>query len=351
MTVQHVFTSGRQGNTGATGAAAFTTTLGFTMPAQDGATTVNPIVGSSAWMAVGQFLFVPTAGWLKVTVLPDIGHVTLVNPVGIIQLAAPGTVIGAVAVSAAGAVGPVATAFTTVASPGFTMPTQDGATTVSVPLTSPPGSTWLAVGSTIFIATAGYLKITALPDGTHATVVNPTGYPGNVVSGTVIASGVGVQAAGIQGAGGTNGTNGATGVAGPTGAGPCGSVGFGPATGALAVAGDAVSLVVACATSDRDYFIEARCFARMTVQGGVFFLNDYWTQSAKFAVRNDAGVLTIDNSQFNAQMGSGQMTVSIQMAMQATISGTNVLISAIGNGNNSATPVNVKIVADVWSLT
>jgi hypothetical protein len=85
---------------GAPGQPAFTTTTGFTMPTQDGATTVNPLVGNSTWMAVGQLLFIATAGWLKVTAIPDTTHVTLVNPIGIVQFVSPGAVIGAVSVTA-----------------------------------------------------------------------------------------------------------------------------------------------------------------------------------------------------------------------------------------------------------
>src|ERR1019366_2922232 len=84
---------------GAPGQPAFTTTTGFTMPAQDGATTVNLLVGNSTWMAVGELLFIASAGWLKVTAIPDVTHVTLVNPITIVQIASPGTVIGAVSVT------------------------------------------------------------------------------------------------------------------------------------------------------------------------------------------------------------------------------------------------------------
>jgi|ERR1019366_778065 hypothetical protein len=102
----HIITIAKQGNPGSNGQNAFTTTTGFTMPAQDGITQINPLMGNSTWMAVGQFLFVAGAGWLTVTALPDGTHATLVNPIGIVQIAAPGVVIGAAAVSAAGAVGP-----------------------------------------------------------------------------------------------------------------------------------------------------------------------------------------------------------------------------------------------------
>src|ERR1019366_987930 len=233
-------------------------------------------------------------------------------------------------------------AFTTVAAPGFIMPTQDGATPVSVPLTSPPGSTWLTVGATIFIATAGYLQVTAILDVTHVTVVNPIGYSGNAVSGIVIAAGVGVQAAGIKG------IDGLTGGTGATGAGPCGSFGTGPVTGTMdPTVGAAITLPVPCITANRCYRIVATCIARSEQAGGPAPLNDSWTQRITVLARNDAGVLTISNNGtaiFTDQaIGEPSMVTGGSMALQAVASGTNINILAIGNYY-----INVTLSSDTW---
>lgn len=75
---------GAQGETGAAGADgtdgvnAFTTlTAQFTMPAE-GANVVAA-VANSTWMALGQIVYVTTAGWMRVAALPSALSVTLTN--------------------------------------------------------------------------------------------------------------------------------------------------------------------------------------------------------------------------------------------------------------------------------
>lgn len=69
---------GAAGADGTDGVNAYTTvTTGFNMPAIAGSQTVA--VGSSAWMAVGQVLYVQNAGYLQVTAKPSTTSVTLLN--------------------------------------------------------------------------------------------------------------------------------------------------------------------------------------------------------------------------------------------------------------------------------
>jgi len=69
---------GTDGNSGSNGISAFTiTTASFVMPAEGGNVTV-PVL-SSAWMVVGEPLFVLVAGTFKVVAIPDGISVTLKN--------------------------------------------------------------------------------------------------------------------------------------------------------------------------------------------------------------------------------------------------------------------------------
>lgn len=71
--------NGNDGTDGAAGANAFTTTTAsFVMPAE-GATVVIP-VGSSAFVALGQPVFIPVAGTLLVSAIPGATSLTLQNP-------------------------------------------------------------------------------------------------------------------------------------------------------------------------------------------------------------------------------------------------------------------------------
>lgn len=92
-------TPGAPGAAGANGQNAYTLTgAAFTMPAE-GAIAPSLLVGNSAFMAVGEFVFLQTIGTLQVTAIVDGTHVTLKNPkntgTGEYQFnAAPGTVAG-----------------------------------------------------------------------------------------------------------------------------------------------------------------------------------------------------------------------------------------------------------------
>lgn len=70
---------GSDGADGANGVNAYTTlSAAFTMPAEGA--TVSASVGSSAWMVVGQTLYVQTAGYMEVSSIPNVNAVVLRNP-------------------------------------------------------------------------------------------------------------------------------------------------------------------------------------------------------------------------------------------------------------------------------
>lgn len=69
---------GTDGTNGTDGVSSFTTTTAvFTMPAVS--STVSVSVGSTAWMAGGQTLYVQTAGYMTVTTITDSTTVVLTN--------------------------------------------------------------------------------------------------------------------------------------------------------------------------------------------------------------------------------------------------------------------------------
>jgi hypothetical protein len=94
------------GISGVAGTSAYTTTTApFTQPTAGSTVTVT--VGATGWMAQGQNLFIPTAGYLSVSLVIDATHVVLTNS-GTTGNASSGTVITSGAqVSPAGSIGPI----------------------------------------------------------------------------------------------------------------------------------------------------------------------------------------------------------------------------------------------------
>ena len=90
---------------GQNGANAFTTlTASFTMPSAG--STVTATVGNTGWMAQGQNIYIPAAGYFSVSVVTDSTHVVLINS-GTSGNASSGTTIATSSqVSPAGSVGP-----------------------------------------------------------------------------------------------------------------------------------------------------------------------------------------------------------------------------------------------------
>lgn len=107
---------------------------------------------------------------------------------------------------------------------GFTQPAVSSTVSVSVASTG-----WMVVGAVVYVATAGYFSVSSITSGTVVVLTN-LGYTGNAAPTTVIASGVGVGAGGLDGAQGPTGATGPTGPTGPTGTagspGPTGPTGL-----------------------------------------------------------------------------------------------------------------------------
>jgi len=90
----------------------------------------------------------------------------------------------------------------TVTTQSFNMPAMGATVTVNV-----ANSEWMTIGQFLFVQTAGHLSVTAKPSTTSVTIQNEEtaggAYASNAAPATVIASGVQVSPAGIQGLGGT----------------------------------------------------------------------------------------------------------------------------------------------------
>jgi hypothetical protein len=202
----HVSPGGFIGPAGAGGAGlnAFTTlSAGFTQPAASATVSIN--VGTTAWMVVGQAIFILGGGYYTVSSVTDITHAVISN-LGYTGNAAPGaTVASGGGVVPSGLNGqPGVNAFT-ITSAAFTMPTIGSTVTVTVGVTG-----WMAQGQNVFIPGAGYFSVSIITDATHAVLTN-SGTTGNAAAGTVINSGAQVSPAG------SIGPTGAIGPQGPAG--------------------------------------------------------------------------------------------------------------------------------------
>ena len=196
----HVSPSGLQGPAGAGGAGlnAFTTlSASFTQPAVNASASVT--VGTTAWMAVGQIVYITAGGYYSVSSIADLTHVSLTN-LGYAGNAAPGaTVPTGNPVTPAGLIGPTGSNPYTTTTTSFTMPASGSSVTVSVVSTA-----FMVQGQNVYVQGAGYFTIASVTDATHVVLTNQ-GAPGNIVSGNTVASGAGVVSAGAQGSAGPGG--------------------------------------------------------------------------------------------------------------------------------------------------
>lgn len=87
-------------------------------------------------------------------------------------------------------------AFTTTTA-GFTMPAVSGSVNVAV-----ADSSWMSVGQVVFVVSAGYFTVNALPDSTHVSLTN-LGYNGNAAPTTGIAGSQKVSPGGLKGTDGS----------------------------------------------------------------------------------------------------------------------------------------------------
>lgn len=154
---------------GAAGIDAYTTTTsGFTMPAVSG--TVTVAVAESRWMAIGQCVYVQSAGYFWVTAKPTNTSVTLQN-IGLSSNAAPAaTIVTARTVAAAGEQGAIGSATAVSASmfhdSGATYAMTGAAIDVTgynaTPNAAAVGVTQSTANGTYTIATTGRYRVSAL---------------------------------------------------------------------------------------------------------------------------------------------------------------------------------------------
>ena len=204
-----LFPSPLPGATGVTGGNAYTTsTASFTQVAAGA--TVSVSVGSTAFMAVGQALFIQGAGYYNVTTIQSPTTV-LLTAIGPGQVVLAGVVVAtgqpvvpsgyAFSVLSGGTGTNGANAFTTLTSP-FNQVASGSNVSVTVASTA-----FMAVGQALFIATSGYYTVASITSSTVAvlttlaygdiastgtaiaagSLVTPSGYPGDAANASAIA--------------------------------------------------------------------------------------------------------------------------------------------------------------------
>lgn len=149
---------------GTQGESAFTFTNGtFVVPPLGNQVTVTVL--DTNWMAVGQTIFIATAGTFIVNNINSLTSVLLTYENISANTASGNTIATNSEVTPSGVPGSDgANAFTVVASPGFTVPALNGS--ASVPVAS---SAWISIGQEVFVQGAGYFLVTATADNTHFT--------------------------------------------------------------------------------------------------------------------------------------------------------------------------------------
>jgi len=204
----HVGPAGLIGPQGAGGAGlnAFTTlTTGFTQPAIGSNVTV--VVGTTAWMALNQGIYISGGGYYSVVTIGDLTHATVTN------LGSSGNAGAGSSVASGGNVTPAGTpgtagqnAFTTTTA-SYAQPTVGSTVSVTV------GSTaWMVQNQYVFINGGGTYTVASIASATVAVLLSVAA-TGNVSSGTVVPTGSAVSPSGPAG------PQGATGPQGPAGSG------------------------------------------------------------------------------------------------------------------------------------
>jgi hypothetical protein len=192
---------------GGPGLNAFTTlSASFTQPAVNATVTVN--IGTTAWMAPGQGIFIASGGYYTVSSIADLSHAVVTNVGGSVN-AAPGSTVtgsGTQIVSPAGIPGSTGVNAYTVTTANFTTPAAGSSATINV------GNTlWCSNGQNLFVAGAGYYQIASILSGTQLSATNLGANYGNTSGGTTINSGASVSPAGVIGPAGPAGPQGAAG--------------------------------------------------------------------------------------------------------------------------------------------
>jgi len=201
-----VSAAGPQGATGASGqglAAYDALSAGFTMPNAGANVTIS--IGSTAWVGIGQVLYVQSAGYLSVIAISsatqlNVQNLNYIGNAGSGTAIASGSHVGPGGLQGSqGAGGAGLNAYTTLTA-NYTQPLPGNNVNITVGT-----SAWAAVGSVVYVHTGGWYSVSAVPDLTHLTLTN-LGYVGNAVNGSTITAGSNaiVQPSGQMGPNGVN---------------------------------------------------------------------------------------------------------------------------------------------------
>jgi hypothetical protein len=187
---------------GASGKDSFSTlTSSFTQPAVNA--TVSIQVDKTAWMIVGQYLFIKGGGYYTVSSITDASDVVVTNLGYTGNAAVSSTVANSGGVSPGGVSGLNGTNAYSTTQANFTQPSSpSGTVTVTVDATG-----WMSQGQYVYIQSGGYYTISSITDSTHVVLTN-VGISGNATSGTTVSSGAKISPAGAQGASGSGGSGG-----------------------------------------------------------------------------------------------------------------------------------------------
>jgi len=191
--------------TGGTGRDSFTTlSANYTQPIVNGTVSIN--VATTAWMIVGQAIYVFAGGYYTVQSVTDISHAVAAN-LGYTGNAAPGAIVtgsGTQGVGPAGLAGQGGNSFTTIGA-AYTQPAVGSNVTVTLASTA-----WMVQNQYVFINGGGTYQVVNINDATHVILQNVAA-TGNVTSGSTVPIGSGVSPSGPPG------PQGATGIQGPSG--------------------------------------------------------------------------------------------------------------------------------------
>jgi len=202
----HVGPAGPIGPQGAGGPGlnAFTTlTTSFIQPAVSSPVII--VVGTTAWMAQGQGIYIAGGGYYSVVSVGDLTHVIITNSGTQGNATVGATVLAGGVVTPAGQPGTVGANAFTLTSASFAVPAIGSNITVSVYDTS-----WGSQGQTVFVTGAGYYQIASVISSTQFSLTN-LGYDGNAASGITVASGSDITPSGPIGPQGIAGAQGAAG--------------------------------------------------------------------------------------------------------------------------------------------
>src|SRR4029077_770637 len=138
----------------------------FTMPAAAANVTIS--IANTAWMAIGQVIYIASAGYFQVASITSTIQVAVTNLNYPGNASAGGTIASGSKVSAGGLIGATGSggagknAVSNVAT-NFTQPAVNSTVSINVGTTA-----WMAVGQVIFVQGGGYYTVASITDLTDA---------------------------------------------------------------------------------------------------------------------------------------------------------------------------------------